>query len=732
MFRAARRETRVSLEDLVALAHSDPDPERAETVHWVADRLVDHKLGDLFVLPLRRDLDELASSSIRAEHLASTDRPYALADLLVAVAQRLECVGVVVDVRAGLVPLAAQLVLDPNISRVVVTSLSGQSLEATGALVRFIARELRRMNEDFVPPLLVVNRVPTVMREVGQDDILLAPILDQIIADVLLGHDKEAASNEPVLEEEIEITPLRVVKISEIADLQVTSARLSDYTDQIEASGILRRLQADLEAWLAQEVSGERQAVDRAPTAQAGSVQESPSARRNRLREFAGQLVAAETADEPIETPLVTRPMLALAERFSRQLPIVISEGAKGTGKTLTARFLVAKASWRAAVSQITTAPRALDASILPLLGSIQASERFLVEIDNRRMSVAKDLGLGVAQRVGNTASALRERLRHGLSDRAWTDLWLDTIAWSAGVEETQTDAGKWLLDHLRKSSRSLLCLVEGVEELYESASDRLVVPMLRSLLIDLPVRLRSEPGRPLGLIVFARRDTVDAGVIQNRDQFRGSYADYALTWTEGDVLELAAWLATKAHALDLWTEKFGGLAEAEKTERLELLWGRKLGRDEKPGERIREAYTASWVIAALSDLQGRLVARDLVRFLHYAAAYPTGPEDEALYGTRLLVPRALKEAIGPTSERKVTETEEEIRELQPTFAKFRARSGEVVAPIDESALEILQLGDDDIERLRRHGIIFGDAPPYEVPELFRMGLQVAPWRRAS
>src|SRR5208283_1798899 len=190
----------------------------------------------------------------------------------------------------------------------------------------------------------------------------------------------------------------------------------------------------------------------------------------------------------------------------------------------------------------------------------------------------------------------LHEKLRGGLSDREWTDLWLDAIAWSAGVGQGEAGAGKQLLDHLRKSPPPLLCLVEGIEELYESASDPSVVPMLRALLIDLPVRLRSEPGRPLGLIVFARRDTVDAGVIQNREQFRGSYADFALTWPEGDVLELAAWLATKAHALEVWTEKFGELPEAEKTERLEPLWGRKLGRDERPGERIREAYTASWV----------------------------------------------------------------------------------------------------------------------------------------
>src|SRR5207244_5715063 len=110
---------------------------------------------------------------------------------------------------------------------------------------------------------------------------------------------------------------------------------------------------------------------------------------------------------------------------------------------------------------------------------------------------------------------------------------------------------------------------------------------------------------------------------------------------------------------------------------------------------------------------------------LDYYAAYHPGPDDATLYGNRLLVPQALKDAIGATSEKKVTETEEEISELRSAFAKFREKPGQVVAPIDETALALLGLDHDDIDRLRRHGIIFGEAPPYEVPELFRLGLKL-------
>src|SRR3546814_8757362 len=103
---------------------------------WAAERLSTHRFGDVIILPLRRNLDELASSAIRSEHLATPDRPFAFADLLESVASAAGCGGVVVDVRAGLVPLAAQLVLDPSIFRVVVSSRSEEHTSELQSLMR--------------------------------------------------------------------------------------------------------------------------------------------------------------------------------------------------------------------------------------------------------------------------------------------------------------------------------------------------------------------------------------------------------------------------------------------------------------------------------------------------------------------------------------------------------------------------------------------------------------------
>jgi hypothetical protein len=222
---------------------------------------------------------------------------------------------------------------------------------------------------------------------------------------------------------------------------------------------------------------------------------------------------------------------------------------------------------------------------------------------------------------INATREYLKEKITIALTEQAWIEVWLDIIAWSAGFDVHIQGAGSRFAEILRERGHSVVAVIEGLEELYNSVNDPNVSTAMRAALVGLILRLRAEPRRPLGLVIFARRDTIAASVSQNLDQFRLGYSKFALTWTEDDILEMAAWLTNEAGAITgIWTKQFADLPQAEKAVRLEPLWGRKLGRDDKPGRRTAEAYTATWIIAVLSDLRGRLVPRDLIRLLRHAA----------------------------------------------------------------------------------------------------------------
>ncbi|MBB6310327.1 KGGVGR-motif variant AAA ATPase [Xanthobacter tagetidis] len=719
LFEAFAGRPKISLEDLITLAHAEEAEGAPATTRFVAERLRDHHLpGNIFVLPLRRDIAELASSSIRPEHLSTPQRPFALADLLSDVAEYLGAAGVVVDVRAGLVPLGVNLAMDPDVSPIIVTSLAEQSIRATSGFAAFLAREFRRAGATPRRPLLVVNRVPLIFRQTGMDKKLTEPLAAELVSSLVADVSAEVSASEDVYASLPEIEPFIQVDVPELPDMQVPTGGWRDFVDQLRNSGFSRALAEGSDEFLATELSV--RAADRPSPVSAPPAGEG----RRALAAFANRLIAAENVQGQVPRPLVTQPLGALASRYKSEVPIAIAEGAKGTGKTLAARFIVSKKEWSAVVEDLVGESDAVSAQVVPIAASVQSSETFLREVDEARQAASSELGFESPLSVYDTTAFLKERLAADLGESAWVSIWIDIVAWSLGFKPREAGAGEALFDALRTRGKSIVAIFEGLEELYTSVSDPGVELAMRALLISLPQKLRSEPRRPIGLLTFVRRDTVEAAIRQNLDQFRREYIPFALTWTEDDVLELAAWLAAQSGALpDLWNDQFHKLSSAERATALEPLWGTKLGPDDVPGRRTREAYTATWIIAVLSDLRGRLVPRDLVRLLANAAKVDPDSEELVTYNNRLLIPRGLRTAVDSTSTAKVNETEEEIGELKAVFAKFKSQADELSVPLTENVINQLGLAPHEVSALVRHGIIFGDKAPYEVPELFRRGL---------
>ncbi len=716
---------KISLEDLVVLAHADESIGRTETIDFVAERLRDQQVpGGIFILPIRRNLDELTSPSIRPEHLASPEEPGALADMLSNIALALGCCGVVIDVRAGMVPLGIHLAMDPDVSPIFVTTLADQSLRATAGLVRFFAREVRRYDRDLRRPLLVVNRVPSFFISNGLDEKLIAPLTGELVASLVPEKVDSVSSAEDLFDSVDNLDPFTQVIVPELIDLQVSSPEWNAYRNQMTASGFDMHLKDAFKVWADAELKGGD--FVRSPIVESGLGSLAPEVCRQNLSKYANQLIAAENAEGGVPKPLVTQPLAALTGRFKSEVPIAISEGGKGTGKTLAARYLISQKLWDVAVEELLSEKDAVSARIVPVCASVQSSSNFQSEVDESRRGHAESMGLGAPMNAHASTAWLKHQISSSsaFTESEWTEKWLDVIAWCSGYKVNKVGVGESFLGFLRKSQFSVIALIEGLEELYNSTDDVGVNVAMRSLLVSLPQRLRSEAKRPLGLVVFARRDTVESAVNQNLDQYRREYSQFSLSWAEADVLELAAWLASQSGAIPgLWDKSFVRLSQDSMSEKLDALWGRKLGPDDRDGRRTREAYTAAWIVAVLSDLRGRLVPRDLVRFLSVAAAQKVDSDDEGNFPTRLLVPKALKAAVELTSTEKVKETEEEIRELAPIFRKFSEHRDQIAVPLGVEAIEKISLTNEEIAILVRHGIVYGDAPPYEVPELYRRGL---------
>ncbi|TPM02496.1 hypothetical protein FJ960_18010 [Mesorhizobium sp. B2-3-11] len=694
----------ISLEDLLALAHADRSDGFEATIDFVATRMVDQLVNGIYVLPVKRLLDDLSGFAIRPENLqaARSDDPFVVPDLVRDLAKRLGCQAAVVDLRAGLVDVSIQFLADPSVDRVFVSSTSGQSVAALTSMMRTLGMLEEQTGVPGRQPFVLFNQLP------------IARFGDFKYRGDLAGQlTLRAAEDFPSFADNdyTEASPVAVGFIPHLAELIGMSGEWDTFVRELSASSFLPQLKSEMANWSGWEAfndSGRQQPIAAAPPQDADK-------RCRKLEEFAFKLTFAETADE-LATPLVTPPLERLATDFLSQPPVVVVEGAKGTGKTLTARFLLERGSWKAAVAALqTTNQSSFDGPFIPMFGSL-TSDKITSLVADGRTRASGGLEGGKPSTLSETTQAIRGQLVSS-PQTSWLDFWLSQIAGSAGFH----GGGAWsnFIAAAKKSAVRPVVLIEGLEEVLTDPFNRPnEAAALASLLVDVPLRLREEAGRPVGYIAFVRADMIQAAITQNAAQFRAVFSNYALTWRDIDIKELVVWLVSNSGAIPgLWAGDWRLSHSSPELQENDLrrIWGMKLGRDDS-----REARTTEWVISVLTDLTGRLTARDLVRFVSEAAKHSRGIRLE----DRLLAASALKTAVDFTSEKKVEEYPKEVTQLEVIFDKFKKAPG-FVTPFTRIEAQTVGLSDADLESLEKYGVAYQEDGRFEVPELFRIGLQM-------
>ena len=242
----------------------------------------------------------------------------------------------------------------------------------------------------------------------------------------------------------------------------------------------------------------------------------------------------------------------------------------------------------------------------------------------------------------------------------------------------------------------------------------------------NLPNKLAEIRQANLGLIIFLRRDFLRSTIRQNLQQFENQYRAYDLYWDQDSFLRLVFWLCIQSQVIGAEKRSLETLSVEDIKVELQKLWGKKLGTDKS-----KEAYSASWVFAALTDFNGRLQARDIVRFIYQAAKITVDRsqevQSEKWFTSRLLPPQAIRRALKPCSEEKVKEAKEEY----PAFRIWVEDKIPTYKPDDQKipfALERLDINTNTVQILELMGVIYEDKEKdeqerYYMPEIFREGL---------
>jgi hypothetical protein len=653
---------------------------------------------ELFVLPAALALAEIQDMPVTPEHLARNPaNPWQLSDHLHALGRRLGVDAVFIDLRAGLSELASPILFDPRVDHFFVSTVAPQSAQGMAEVLRrlyAVNRQLPAAQQEKARPTVVLSLLTKELRETGYYEQALKALADAYPTDDALTPGVQW------LEAEFLSTLMSIGSVREALDALPQSSRLfasaSEWAKALYATPVPTQAVTPI-----------------------GDANLATSARQTQATKLHEVCRAAEFADSSATNAiLATEALLNLGKHYANDLPNLLMIGAKGAGKTFTFRQVVGTRSWQGFLSKLGFDPtNTTDASIFPALWSDNIEDK-----PDGEIKVAQGSTLDLVQcdkQLLLGGSAVRRLIEDALRSPPdhWEDFWDDLIASQFGNSAGGLQA---LNQTLAVHSTRVVFVFDGIEDAFRDTNNGHAIAAIHALL-RLPNRISELENRHMGAIVFVRADYVQTTIRQNLGQWLQRFQPFRLQWNPESFLRLAFMLSCQAGILSNDPKSAESLhIEQLKTE-LERLWGKKLG-----SEKSKEAHSARWVYAALCDLKGNVQARDLVRFLKFAAEFESTRTGQSWPG-RLLAPESMRKAIPLCSVEKVTEAKSEIAPLKRWMDLMQQRGvRNLKVPF---SMEQAQLEAGLLSSLQEIGVIYEDVDGdlgeerLFLPEIYRYGL---------
>ena len=691
----------IALDDFLALLHGSSPSDRERVIALARKFLVNQEQDGILVLPTTRDTTRIGPPRIQPADLLTPDRsPYFLTEAFAELAHAVGADTCVIDLRAGTGELSAPILLDPRVQRVFVTTISDQSVQGTSNLLNQLA--LRAPSRKSTDPACVVLLTQFQEEEHGTELANAAATLAEAVAGTLdLTSSPEDEGETSTIDRELTSEPLSSPFAASLLALPRAWADVRDRIEQTALRTVVSALADSLPPLEATQAAPDSLDLQ--------------NERRKKLSELARRLTYAETA-EVQEDFLPTEALQNLVLAHRTTAPVVIVVGAKGSGKTFTYLWMCRHGTWKAFGEAAGVGDVELLAPLLPVLVSQNLANELRAGVDAVRRASAEKLSGAAPAEFLTLRESIIENLDKEISEAEWRRIWLACMARATGLDATPETAEEKLTD-LARSQRAVF-VIDGLEDLFQNFSnDVRQQRALRALLTGCPEWLRSLRGLPLGLVVFVRRDLVVNSVQQNAQQFLERYRAYELRWNRTEALRLVAWVCEHAKALRPGADFDILRAGSQELSRLLIqVWGQKLGSDNS-----REARSEEWFLAALSDFNLQIQARDIVFFLAQAAKGSAGEESTTRWTDRLLTPPAMRRALPLSSREKIDAMAQENAPVGRLFDRLQQLPEDIrKVPFTLKSVG-LELAESQL--LEANGVLFREGDQYWIPEIYRHGL---------
>ncbi len=675
--------------DLLALIQDKKDVD--EIVDLACSKL---KLSTITVETTSRKIEHVFIPTYRYEEqlidlyatpesiVNSKGKEYILATVISKICERLGLCAALVDLRAGISEYSSTLLLDSRVKKYLVTSTSTQSILGTQMLLKYLLKGLN-IGEYTVLPEIFLNMIPDALSENDKSD---------IIGELLQCYEQGGG-----VDSDLQLTDNVITELPFASELiHLTSMH------QIFQNLNGRGLYLNLEELIKQNY------IDEKPLDESSIKEESRDTILKKINELASsQLTAEGNADFDV---LMTEALKYLSRKYNDSVPATVVMGAKGSGKTFLYRKMSESREWTAFCKSIGEPVNdTATGFFLPVIAS-RNSTQFMKTLKSCINNLNNHIsGCSVSESIFWDNSTKLEREKNQTTD--WLYFWELLLVKSiypqySSLQEVNSE--------LEAKKKKVIFLIDGLEDIFAHISaDENEQTAVKALCQDIVAQLIAKYSN-IGIIVFLRRDMAQSSITVNFKQFMQANGQAELKWSSSDALRLVVWLVSKA--VPRFYEDVEEIEQASQKvidDALVRLWGTKLGKSSS-----NEAYSSRWILAALSDFNGQLQARDIIRFLQHATASPK----KAIYNDRIIMPTEIREAVSTCSTEKIEEVKQEYATLKPIFERLQD------LPEEHRTLPLLpeyaKLTSDEERYMIREGYLKREGDKFYLPEIIRHALR--------
>lgn len=633
------------------------------------EQMVEH-----YVVPTYRYQEQLLDIYSNPESIArGYKNRYLLAEVLLNIGIKLGASAVLIDLRAGVSEFSAPLLFDPRVKKYIVTSTSFQSVQGTQMLLEQICKGL---------PMGANRIIPEIFLTMVQENVDTINIKSELLEKYNIDRDNSYMDN---LITELPFTD----ELIHLSSFKHIMKKLDGREMYFNISKLVK--DSYLIAGNEEVAINNRERVI------------------NAIYKLADSQITAEGSGE--FNVLLTQPINTIIKKFYNNIPQIVILGAKGAGKTFLFREMLRNKTWQR-FTQIAGGKEQNKISYMIPLVTPRNTEN-LTDIIQEAVKNFREQFSYAAENITFWYDNRQEiysynRKYHDLIE--WGMLWKKMMLNAFKNVTDLIDADKML----QNENKEVVFVVDGLEEIFEKTlseekEKNAISSLVQELMTEIKIKYKN-----IGLVIFLRKDLANNSITVNQVQFENSYKPYALNWSHEEALRLALWLVDRA-VPGFYTNTVAiEQASHEAIDKaLSRLWGVKLGKTSS-----NEAYSSRWILAALSDFNSQLQARDIIRFLSNA----TKNVGREKYEDRYIMPAEIKNAVQECSKAKIEEIKQEIAVLKPILEELeQAPEDKKILPFES---DTFNWSVQQERSLKQEGLLIVDDGKYYLPEIIRHALK--------